>query len=158
MAKFYEVSQDTIDTFFKVFNKKTFPMSVNFQFIGCENQKALIKISKLPDQYVFLMNKELIVIMNEDLFSVFDEVSITILIEQEIDKISIDGQTGKIKMIKPDLTTFSSLISKYGVDKVKQSQYETFSLIGRPFDDKKLYRISVSKNIDWKTNARRHCI
>jgi len=41
---------------------------------------------------------------------------------------------------------------KYGVDKVKQSQYETFSLIGRPFDDKKLYRISVSKNIDWKTN------
>ena len=125
MAKFYEVSQDTIDTFFKVFNKKTFPMSVNFQFIGCENQKALIKISKLPDQYVFLMNKELIVIMNEDLFSVFDEVSITILIEQEIDKISIDGQTGKIKMIKPDLTTFSSLISKYGVDKVaKANQIE----------------------------------
>ena len=100
-------------------------MSVNFQFIGCENQKALIKISKLPDQYVFLMNKELIVIMNEDLFSVFDEVSITILIEQEIDKISIDGQTGKIKMIKPDLTTFSSLISKYGVDKVaKANQIE----------------------------------
>jgi hypothetical protein len=125
MAKFYEVSQDTIDTFFKVFNKKTFPMSVNFQFIGCENQKALIKISKLPDQYAFLMNKELIVSMNEDLFSVFDEVSITILIEQEIDKISIDGQTGKIKMIKPDLTTFSSLISKYGVDKVaKANQIE----------------------------------
>ena len=125
MAKFYEVSQDTIDTFFKVFNKKTFPMSVNFQFIGCENQKALIKISKLPDQYAFLMNKELIVSINEDLFSVFDEVSITILIEQEIDKISIDGQTGKIKMIKPDLTTFSSLISKYGVDKVaKANQIE----------------------------------
>ncbi len=125
MAKFYEVSQDTIDTFFKVFNKKTFPMSVNFQFIGCENQKALIKISKLPDQYAFLMNKELIVSMNEDLFSVFDEVSMTILIEQEIDKISIDGQTGKIKMIKPDLTTFSSLISKYGVDKVaKANQIE----------------------------------
>ena len=125
MAKFYEVSQDTIDTFFKVFNKKTFPMSVNFQFIGCENQKALIKISKLPDQYAFLMNKELIISMNEDLFSVFDEVSITILIEQEIDKISIDGQTGKIKMIKPDLTTFSSLISKYGVDKVaKANQIE----------------------------------
>lgn len=125
MAKYYEVSQDTIDTFFKVFNKKTFPMSVNFQFIGCENQKSLIKISKLPDQYSFLMNKELMVQLNEDLFSVFDEVSITILMEQEIDKISIDGQTGKIKMIKPDLTTFSSLISKYGVDKVaKANQIE----------------------------------
>jgi hypothetical protein len=125
MGKFYEVSQDTIDTFFKVFNKKTFPMSVNFQFIGCENQKTLIKIAKLPDQYSFLLNKELMVQINEDLLSVFDDVSITILMEQEIDKISIDGQSGKIKMIKPDLTTFSSLISKYGVDKVaKANQIE----------------------------------
>jgi hypothetical protein len=125
MAKFYEVSSDTIDTFNKVFSKKTFPMSVNFQFIGCESQKSLIKISKLPDQYSFLLNKELIVQINEDLLSVFDDESITILIEQEIDKISIDSQSGKIKMIKPDLTTFSSLISKYGVDKVaKANQIE----------------------------------
>ena len=57
--------------------------------------------------------------------SVFDEESVTILIEQEIDKISVDTQSGKIKLIKPDLTTFSSLISKYGVDKVaKANQIE----------------------------------
>jgi hypothetical protein len=45
--------------------------------------------------------------------------------ETEIDKISVDTQSGKIKLIKPDLTTFSSLISKYGVDKVaKANQIE----------------------------------
>ncbi len=125
MSKFYEVSQDTQDTFYQVFNKKTFPVSVKFQFLGSETQKTLIKISKLPDQYSFLLEKELLVMVNEDLMSVFDDESITILIEQEIDKISIDTQTGKIKMIKPDLTTFSSLISKYGVDKVaKANQVE----------------------------------
>ena len=125
MGKFYEVSQDTQDTFYEVFNKKTFPMSVKFQFLGSESQKTLIKISKLPDQYSFLLEKELLVLVNEDLMSVFDSESITILIEQEIDKISIDTQSGKIKMIKPDLTTFSSLISKYGVDKVaKANQVE----------------------------------
>jgi hypothetical protein len=63
----------------------------------------------------------LIVQVNEDLMSVFEDESITILIEQEIDKISIDTQSGKIKMIKPDLTTFSSLITKYGVDKVARA-------------------------------------
>ncbi len=125
MSKFYEVSQDTQDTFYQVFNKKTFPVSVKFQFLGSETQKTLIKISKLPDQYSFLLEKELLVMVNEDLMSVFDDESITILIEQEIDKISIDTQSGKIKMIKPDLTTFSSLISKYGVDKVaKANQVE----------------------------------
>jgi hypothetical protein len=125
MSKFYEVSQDTQDTFYQVFNKKTFPLAVKFQFVGSETQKNLIKISKLPDQYSFLLEKELIVMVNEDLMSVFDDESITILIEQEIDKISIDTQSGKIKMIKPDLTTFSSLISKYGVDKVaKANQVE----------------------------------
>jgi hypothetical protein len=125
MSKFYEVSQDTQDTFYQVFNKKTFPLSVKFQFVGSETQKTLIKISKLPDQYSFLLEKELMVMVNEDLMSVFDDESITILIEQEIDKVSIDTQSGKIKMIKPDLTTFSSLISKYGVDKVaKANQVE----------------------------------
>lgn len=121
MSKFYEVSQDTKDVFLKVFNKKSFPLAINFQFVGCENQKSLIKISKLSDQYIFLLNKELIVQVNEDLMSVFEDESITILIEQEIDKISVDTQSGKIKMIKPDLTTFSSLITKYGVDKVARA-------------------------------------
>jgi hypothetical protein len=75
----------------------------------------------LPEQYSFLLEKELMVQVNEDLMSVFDEESITILIEQEIDKVSIDSQSGKIKMIKPDLTTFSAIINKYGVDKVAQA-------------------------------------
>jgi hypothetical protein len=95
------------------------------KFVGAEKQKSLIKITKLPDQYSFLLDKELLVQVNEDLISVFDEESVTILIEQEIDKISVDTQSGKIKLIKPDLTTFSSLISKYGVDKVaKANQIE----------------------------------
>ena len=85
----------------------------------------MIKISKITDQFSFLLEKELLISVNEDLLNVFDDESITILIEQEIDKISIDTQSGKIKMIKPDLTTFSSLISKYGVDKVaKANQVE----------------------------------
>jgi len=125
MSKFYEVSSDAIDQFNKVFNKKSFPIQVGFQFIGAEKQKQLIKISKLSDPYVFLLNKELLVSINEDLLSVFDEESIGILIEQEIDKVSIETESGKIKMIKPDLNTFSALITKYGVEKVaKANQVE----------------------------------
>ena len=30
-------------------------------------------------------------------------------------------KNGKIKMIKPDLTTFSSLINKYGIEKITKA-------------------------------------
>jgi hypothetical protein len=121
MAKFYKVSEETITTFKKVFTKKSFPFNVGFEFIGCESQKNLIKISKLPDQFTFLLEKELLVQINDDLMNVFDEESIQILIEQEIDKISVNMDTGKIKMVKPDLTTFSSLINKYGIEKIARA-------------------------------------
>lgn len=121
MSKFYDVSDDTKKMFFDVFNKKSFPIAIKFQFIGSEKQKSLIKISKLADQFSFLLEKELLVSINEDQISVFDDESITILMEQEIDKVSVEADSGKIKMISPDLNTFSSLISKYGVAKVSRA-------------------------------------
>jgi len=121
MSKFYQVSSDAKDTFFDVFNKKTLPVSVKFEFIGNETQKEMIKLTKIPDQYAFLHEKELLISINEDLMNVFDEESKEILIEQELDKVNINIETGKIKLIKPDLSTFSSLINKYGVEKIARA-------------------------------------
>jgi hypothetical protein len=121
MSKFYSLSDETIDTFKSIFNKKSFPFNVGFQFVGSESQKNLIKISKMPDQFAFILEKELLISINDDLMSVFEEESIQILMEQEIDKISVNMDTGKIKMIRPDLTTFSGLINKYGIEKVAKA-------------------------------------
>jgi hypothetical protein len=121
MSKFYNLSEDTIQTFKSVFSKKSFPFNLGFQYIGSESQKNLIKITKISDQFAFLLEKELLVSINEDLMLVFDEESVEILIEQEIDKISVNIDTGKVKLVKPDLTTFSSLINKYGIDKIARA-------------------------------------
>jgi hypothetical protein len=121
MSKFYSLSDETIGTFKSIFNKKSFPFNVGFQFVGSESQKNLIKISKMPDQFAFILEKELLISINDDLMGVFEEESIQILMEQEIDKISVNMDTGKIKMIKPDLTTFSGLINKYGIEKVAKA-------------------------------------
>jgi len=121
MSKFYNLSSDTIKIFNGIFKKKAFPIDVKFQFVGSESQKNLIKISKISDQFSFILEKDLLVSINDNLMSVFDEESIQILIEQEIDKISINIDSGKIKLVKPDLTTFSSLITKYGIDKITKA-------------------------------------
>ena len=121
MDKFYEVSEDSIARFYEVFNKKSFPVSIKFQFVGCEKQKELIKVSKIADHFAFILQKEILVSINDDLMSVFDDESITILIEQEIDKININIESGKIKFIKTDLNTFSAIVNKYGVEKVARA-------------------------------------
>lgn len=121
MSKFYNLSDESISTFENIFNKKAFPINVGIQYIGSESQKELIKITKITENYSFLLGKELLVSINEDLLYKFDEESITILIEQELDKISINIDSGKIKFIKPDLTTFASLVSKYGIEKVSRA-------------------------------------
>lgn len=121
MDRFYELSEDTINDFFEVFNKKAFPISIKFQFVGDSKQKNLIKITKIADDFSFILGKELKVSINEELLSVFDDESITILFEQEIDKININIDSGKIKLVKTDLNTFSSIVNKYGVEKVARA-------------------------------------
>ncbi len=85
------------------------------------NWKKLVKISKIPDDVSFILNKELKISINEDLLNVYDEESINILYEQELDRINYNLESGKIKLIKTDLNTFSSLVNKYGVDKIARS-------------------------------------
>jgi hypothetical protein len=121
MERFYELSEDTEKIFNNVFNKKAFPLGIKLQFICDTKQKNLIKISKIPDDYSFVLNKELKVTINENLIDVYDEESVEILFEQEIDKIQINMESGKIKMIKTDLNTFSSLVNKYGVEKIARA-------------------------------------
>ena len=118
---FYELDETTEELFMDVFNKKSFPVNINFLFIGSSKQKQLIKVAKVTDDIAFVVKKELKVTINEDLLNVFDDESITILIEQEIDKVNINMESGKIKLVGTDLNTFSSIVNKYGVEKVARA-------------------------------------
>jgi len=120
ISKFYEVSEDTINIFDEIIRKKCLN-EVAFQFIGNDSQKVVIKITKLSDQYEWILRKHILVSINETLMSKFDEESINILFEQEIDKISFDLEKGKVKLVKPDISTFSSLIKKWGIDKISRA-------------------------------------
>jgi hypothetical protein len=118
---YYEVDSTTEELFMDIFNRKSFPMNIKFLFQGNTKQKQLVKVSKISDQYAFALGKELLISVNEDLLNVFDDDSITILIEQEIDKIHINMESGKIKLVSTDLNTFSSIVNKWGVEKVARA-------------------------------------
>lgn len=118
MDKFTKLDEDVLNRFLEIFKKKSFPINVSYEFIGNQKQKGLIKITKMPDHFEFILEKQLMVSINQELFDAFDAEAVEILFEQEIDKISINIETGKIKLLKPDLNTFSSLIKKWGIESV----------------------------------------
>jgi hypothetical protein len=121
MSKFYQLQEDTIDEFMSIFDRKSFSINIGIEFVGSQSQKSLIKITKISDQFSFVLGKDILVSINEDLMVAYDDESVQILLEQEIDKITTNLETGKIKLVKPDLTTFSGLISKWGIEKIAKA-------------------------------------
>ena len=121
MDKIYKLSDDTIDDFKKVIMKKAFPVNLDILFLGSSSQKGLIKVAKIPENYEFILEKNILVTINEELYDAYDEICREILFEQEIDRISINVESGKVKFIKPDLSTFSGIVKKYGVEEVSSA-------------------------------------
>ena len=120
VSKFYDVSDETCDIFAEIVRKKILN-EVAFQFIGSDSQKTVIKISKLSEQYEYMLKKHVLVSINEVLMADFDDESINILFEQEIDKITFNVETGKVKLRKTDINTFASLIKKWGIEKISKA-------------------------------------
>ncbi len=120
ISKFYDISDETIKIFLDIVRNKVLT-DVSFQFIGSDSQKIMIKISKLSEQYEYMLKKHILVSINETLMSDFDDESINILFEQEIDKITFNMDTGKVKLRKTDINTFASLIKKYGIEKISRA-------------------------------------
>jgi hypothetical protein len=118
---YYSLDETTEEMFMEIFNKKSFPVNVRFLFQGNSKQKQLIKLKKISEEYAFELGKELMVSINEDLLNVFDDESVKILMEQEIESININMESGKIKLVGPDLKTHSSIVNKWGVDKVARA-------------------------------------
>ena len=121
--RYDNLSEDIIEDFLKVVGTKNFPLDINFTYLSDSKLKQVIKLEKISDKYQFLLEKDILVTFNEDLYDtmISDEEMIQILIEQELDKISFNPSNGKIKITKPNLVTFTPLVDKYGVDKIMRA-------------------------------------
>lgn len=119
--RYEELTEETIEIFKGIVSEKSFPLDIGFQFIGDVKSKNLIKLSKLPEDLKFILSKDIKVIINEEMMSAYDDESIKILFEQEIEKIEYNIDSGKIKLAKTDLNTFASIVNKHGVEKVARA-------------------------------------
>jgi len=120
--KFEEISQETQDFFDKLIAKISLPYDLHYLLIHADRQKQIVKLHKLNEMMSFVTKYDVILSINENLFDVIEDDTIKeILLLQEIDKISVNIETGRITFVKPDVITFSGLINKYGMDAVARA-------------------------------------
>jgi hypothetical protein len=116
--QYHELADYIVDYFKEKQSSLNLPVDLKYVYQADDKQKALIKISKIPDKYAVLLESEVLVSFNEDYFDAFDDESKAILVEQELALLEFDLDKGQLKIGKPDLMTSSGILSKYGVDAV----------------------------------------
>ena len=110
------VLKETEELFVKVLNNTSIPKSIRFELIASNDMKDVGKVAKASEILKYMTEIDIIVLLNENIFDRLADDQKTMIIEELLAQVYWDSNSGKIKLIKPDVNTFSLLIKKYGID------------------------------------------
>lgn len=119
-----ELGEDIIDFFKQRVTELMLPLEVKWLYQACPNQKQLIKLSKINDQYKFATGCDILVQVNPEYYDKFDAEDtkiIEILFDQEIDNITFNMEKGTFKVGKPTFKSNVGIINKYTYDEVARA-------------------------------------
>jgi hypothetical protein len=120
--KYYELQDDVKSKFNEIARTLAFPVKISFKLIGDIKQKKLITVKRIPDAYAFVSGFQVLVSINEPLFDKLseDEKTIEVLFIDELNNITVNVESGMVKIGKPNFVTNTSVAEKYTFDEVKR--------------------------------------
>lgn len=110
------VLKDTEDLFKTVLDETSIPKSIKIELIASESMKEVGKVVKANEILKYMTEVDVIVLINEEIFDRLEDDQKKMVLEELLAQIYWDNDSGKIKLIKPDVNTFSLLIKRYGID------------------------------------------
>lgn len=110
------VLKETEDLFSNVLDATSIPKSIRFELIASNDMKEVGKVSKANEILKYMTEIDIVVLINETIFDKLGNDQKKMVIEELLAQVFWDSNSGKIKLIKPDVNTFSLLIKKYGID------------------------------------------
>lgn len=124
-SKYSEVQDVTRKFFNSVLKKINQPYALKYLLINNDKLRGAVKLQKISDIYQYICKSEIIVFFNEELWDLLDDQAKEILLRQELDKVSVNMDSGKLKLLKPDVVTFSGILKKYGFENVARANQLT---------------------------------
>ncbi len=124
MSKYAEISTDVQNYFDDIFDKHTSlgMFNIKCELVSCDTQKNLIELKKNNDVYNFLLEKEVVIIINEKVFDLLDDKQRELLFVECLHQLHFDSEKDKLNVIPADVVTYSPIIKKYGIDEYMKCQ------------------------------------
>ena len=117
MAKFEEPFEDTQDLFNEVIKTAGLDQYVNITILANNKAKEIFKINKANDLLKHRTGDDIIIVLNEKIFEGLTDEHRRIVIEESLASIHYDMENDKLVISKPDVVTFSGVLSKHTFDK-----------------------------------------
>jgi len=114
----YDKIEDSNEKLFnKVLDGTSIPKTLTIQLIAANEMKDIGKVVRASDLVRYVSDGvDVFVILNETIFDRLDADQQTLILEELLAQIYVDPESGKLKLLKPDISTFSLLLTKYGID------------------------------------------
>lgn len=118
MTKYENVSEEIQKVFNSVLNNTTIPQWVVFGLKTNDKQKKPCIIRKNDDLYENLTNGlNFVIIVNEEILDQLDEKSQKIVFDECLAGVTV-SDSDVVGYAKPDFTTYSGVLEKYGHDEI----------------------------------------
>ena len=129
MAKFEEVFEDTLELFQKHINESSIPKFIKIKILSNNKiKKDFGLVNKSQDIVKYMTDYDVIIQVNEPIFDQLEVTQKEYIVNDLLAKIVYDMDKDKITIINPDVSTFSGVLRKYGID-TYQSIKESISVL-----------------------------
>lgn len=113
MAKFEEPFEDTQDLYNQAIDAAGLANYVNITILTCNTAKEIFKVNKASDLLKHRTGDDVIIVINEAVLEKLTPEQQLIVVEESLAAISYDTENDKLVISKPDVSTFSGVLSKH---------------------------------------------
>ncbi len=115
MKKFFDVSDENQKLFETVLKNTSIPNFTKFKLLCLEKQKTIYKVNKANEVLNHLTGYDFVVVINEVLFDQLENEQQKLVLDEALAHVVYDSDKDAVSLSKPDVVTFSGIISKYSI-------------------------------------------
>jgi hypothetical protein len=139
MSKYKEPFESTNDLYSQAMLTAGLTGNVNITVSSLDTSKDIYKVKKTSDWEKYRTGDDVVIFLNEKIFDKLPEPQRILLVEESLASIFYDMENDKVIINKPDVITYSGLLSKH--------TFETWNVMRESI--KSLYALEkVEKDIE----------
>lgn len=113
MSKYQDVFNDTQALYTRLIIKSGLSNNVNIVILTDNNAKDIFKVNKANALLKHRTGDDVIIVINEKIFEKLTDQQKEIVAEESLASVNYDLENDKLVITKPDVVTFSGILSKY---------------------------------------------